>query len=279
MPVDNNSMKKAMKCFFPAFIFYSLLIAIFLYFFNENPYAGIIIYISIFLFGGFISYVNEKRLVPNLMQIEKDAYYKSFAKKIMSGESTNDIFSIGTYNNIDYFKTQYDYYIRKTLLTQRLGSLFLFMLMGGILLDITLNSVDNHENIFRTILVLGIVALFSTLFLMVAILKHAEYNAGCAVYRNAILAMDISRTMFSQKTFRKSDLARAIGWALQNLRLKCDETCELQEEFLNDGWKTLELLELIGSIVPNLSDVNVNKCVSNVSSNKDETSAATSISK
>lgn len=235
MPVANETINKAMFYFVPVFAIYSGIIAVFLYFNYTKSYAGIIIYFSIFLFGGIFSYINEKRLVPELMEIGTNAYYKSFAKKILGGKCNfcNEA-TIGDSKDADYFKTQYDYYIRKTLLTQRLGSLYLFMLLGGVLLDMALKSVENQDNIFRTIMVMGTVSLFSTLLLMIALLKHAEYNAGCAVYRNAILATDISRSKFSQKKFLKIDFARAIGWVLQNLRLKCPDTNELQDQYLND---------------------------------------------
>lgn len=237
MPVATETINKAIIYFAPAFAIYSSVMAFFLYYNYTNPYAGFVIYISIFLFGGIFSYMNEKRLVPKLMEIETNAYYKSFAKKKLNGKCNycNEKATISIYNDADYFKIQYDYYIKKTLLTQRMGSYFLFMLLGGVLLDISLKSVENQDNIFRTIVIMGTVSVFSTLLLMIALLKHAEYNAGCAVYRNAILATDISRTKFYQKIFLKLEFAQAIGWVLQNFRLKCPDTVELQEQYLNDG--------------------------------------------
>src|SRR5659263_54428 len=114
MPVANETINKALIYFVSTFAIYSVIITIFLYYNYTNPYAVIIIYFSIFVFGGIFSYINEKRLAPKLMEIETNAYYKSFAKKVLNGKCNfcKEEATISVSNSADYFKTQYDYYIK-----------------------------------------------------------------------------------------------------------------------------------------------------------------------
>lgn len=253
MPVDTAAIREAtLKLFAPAYVIYLIIILIILVIYSDFKYATIIIYIITFLFGSIIILINEEKLFPKLMEIEKDAYARYHLRKVMDNKEKLDSKVYLNLENIspNYPHTQYDYYIKKTLLSQRLGSIYLICLMGGILLDITLNSVGN-EDLFRTTLLMFIISIFSTLFLMVTLLKHAEYNAGCAIYRNAILGLNLCLRKFKDKRdISKRMLVKEVSSVLQNLRLRCKEelTEEKKEEFWIDGLRTIELLGLLGFI-------------------------------
>jgi len=256
MPVHNESIKiAATRLFLPIFSFY-IVILLFITWVYRPPSTGsqvgiILIYIISFGFGCIITFYNEKKLFSKLMEKEKEAYTESFITETIdnknSGSETMDYNSVENFP--DYIQTQYDYYIKKTLLSQRLASSFLIALAGGILLDITINALDNTD-IWRTFVLIGSLSAFSTLFLFIAILKHAEYNAGCAIYRNAILGSNLCKKKMCNSTeLTKADLAKEIGVTLQNLRGGCKKSnCKLKPEFSLDGWRTVELLELLGYI-------------------------------
>jgi hypothetical protein len=256
MPVHNESIKiAATRLFLPIFVIYLGIVFLITWIYNSpssDSYLGIIlIYIVSFGFGCIITFYNEKKLFSKLMEKEKEAYTESFITETVDNQkSGTEIFCYIPIDIFpDYIQTQYDYYIKKTLLSQRLASSFLITLAGGILLDITLNAI-NAPNIFRTFILIISLSAFSTLFLFIAILKHAEYNAGCAIYRNAILGVNLCKKKMGNNTgLTKADLAKEIGTTLQNLRGGCKKSnCKLKPEFSLDGWRTVELLELLGYV-------------------------------
>lgn len=65
---------------------------------------------------------------------------------------------------------------------------------------------------------MGIVAFSSTIFMFSYLLKYAEYNAGCAIYRNGILGKEICLNSFSEGNFSRNDLEDNISKTLYLLR-------------------------------------------------------------
>jgi hypothetical protein len=166
--------------------------------------------------------LNEEKLVPVLMINEIEHYFTSIITLNGPNNEKPDEkihLNLVTYP-LEFLQVQYDYFIKKTLLSQRLSSMYLFTLLGGIVIDISLNSLSS-QNIIRTFLLINSVAFFSTLFFTICILKHAEYNAGCAIYRFAILSLNILQRNFADdEIVSKGEVWTLLGRTFELMRNK-----------------------------------------------------------
>ena len=250
MPVSASSTKYIGSRITVGIAAYLLLISIVYFEFPNSPWAITLIYIISLASGSLIVAVNEWKIFPVLMKKELEEYSKDLGDKVLEDDefvTNNNNYKVNLMDRTpEFILTQYDYYIQKTTLSQKLGSVYLLSLLGGVLIDISLNAVAVTD-ITRTVILMILVSIISLAFHVIVILKHAEYNAGCVIYRNAMLGITLLRHKFPDTVTYKT-FTNEMKEVLINLR--CRRSIGFKKECKTAARKTIDLLILLGILKP-----------------------------